>query len=361
MSGTNAHIILAEAPAEEDSTGATASGGGNAPAASGVSAWLVSARTAAGLAGQAARLEEWLADRPAADPGDVAWSLAVTRSVLEHRAVVTGADSQELAAGLAGLAAGEPGPGVVTGVAPASGGARVGFVFAGQGSQRAGMAAQLHAASPVFASAFDQACALLEAELGVPVADVALGRGRQDQADQTLFAQTGLFAVEAGLVALLASCGVRPDAVAGHSVGEVGAAYAAGVLSLQDACKLVAARARLMQALPQGGAMIAVAVTEAEMTQALLGQDRVSIAAVNGPSSVVISGDADAAQQVAEDFRARGKRVKQLRVSHAFHSARMDPVLAELGEVAATLEFGAPTVPWACAVTGDVVEACEPG
>ena len=198
-----------------------------------------------------------------------------------------------------------------------SGGVRVGFVFAGQGAQRAGMGAELHAASPVFAAAFDQACALLEAELGVPVAEVVLGRGGPDaggRADQTVFAQAGLFAVGAGLVALLASCGITPDAVAGHSVGEVTAAYAAGVLSLEDACVLVAARARLMQALPSGGAMTAVAASEAEVTAALAGVEGVWVAAVNGPASVVISGDAGAVEQVAEGFGVRGVRVKALRL-----------------------------------------------
>src|SRR5205085_8472934 len=131
--------------------------------------------------------------------------------------------------------------------------------------------------------------------------------------------------------ALLGACGVRPDAVAGHSVGEVAAAYAAGVLSLADACRLVAARARLMQALPGGGAMCAIAAGEAEVAAALAGVAGVSVAAVNGPASVVVSGDAEAVERVAEGFAARGVRVRRLRVSHAFHSHRMDPVLEELG------------------------------
>ena len=239
---------------------------------------------------------------------------------------------------------------------------RVGFLFAGQGSQRAGMGARLHAACPVFAAAFDRACGLLEAELGVPVAQVALAADDGDErADQTLYAQAALFAVQAGLVALLAACGIAPDAVAGHSVGEVAAAYAAGVVSLEDACRLVAARGRLMQALPPGGAMAAIAAGEAEVTRALAGLAGVSVAAVNGPASVVVSGDAGAVGQVAEGFRGRGVRVKALRVSHAFHSHRMDPVLEELGRVAAGLELAAPRVPWAGGLAGELVAACEPG
>src|ERR1019366_471574 len=265
LSGTNAHIILEEAPAIGNPVPAAPDA---VPAVAGALAWLVSGRSAAGLRAQAGRLAEWVAREPGLDPADVGWSLAVTRSVFEYRAVVTGTGRGELAAGLAAVAAGPPAAGGVAGGGPAGGGVRVGFVFAGQGAQRAGMGAELHAASPVFAAAFDQACALLEAELGVPVAEVVLGRGGQDgpdqhggpgavdgRADQTVFAQAGLFAVGAGLVALLVACGITPDAVAGHSVGEVTAAYAAGVLSLEDACHLVAARARLMQALPGGGGL----------------------------------------------------------------------------------------------------------
>jgi acyl transferase domain-containing protein len=358
ISGTNAHVIVEDPPATESGDPAA----GKPPLlAGGPLAWPVAGRSAEGLRAQAGRLAEWVAARPDLDLADVAWSLATTRSAFGHRAVITGTDREELAAGLAAVAAGEPAPGVLTGVVR-PGGVRVGFVFAGQGSQRAGMGADLHAASPVFAAAFDRACALLEAELGIPVAEVVLGPGADDRADQTLFAQAGLFAVQAGLVALLAACGVRPDAVAGHSVGEVAAAYAAGVLSLEDASRLVAARARLMQALPEGGAMIAIAATEAEVAAALAGRDgQLSIAAVNGPASVVISGDAETVEKVAGGFAARGVQIKRLRVSHAFHSHRMEPVLAELGQVAARLEYGAPRVPWAGALTGELVTSPEPG
>ena len=369
ISGTNAHVVLEEAPApgvdgrDEDATVGDAPTGEPVPVpvlVSGVVPWLVSGRSGAGLRAQAGRLAAHVAARPGLDPVDVGCSLATTRSVLEYRAVVTGASEGELAAGLAAVAAGRPCAGVVTG--SAGGAVRVGFVFAGQGSQRAGMGAGLHAASPVFAAAFDAACGLLEGQLGVPVAEVVLGRGRRDLADGTVFAQAGLFAVGAGLVALLGACGVRADAVAGHSVGEVTAAYAAGVLSLEGACALVAARARLMGALPGGGAMTAVQASEAEVTAALAGlEGRVSVAAVNGPSSVVVSGDAAAVDEVAGVFRARGRRVRRLRVSHAFHSHRVDPVLAGLGEAAAALEFGVPRVPWACGLSGELVTECGAG
>jgi acyl transferase domain-containing protein len=394
LSGTNVHVILEEAPAavrdaggeSPDSTGQDgdaqdstaqdgAQSGGARPGAAAiprqlvlggdVTPWLVSGRSAQALAAQAGRLARWAAARPGLDPAAVAWSLATTRTAFEHRAVVTGADADEVLAGLAGLAAGQPGPGVLTGPPRPGAAGRVGFLFAGQGSQRAGMGAALHAASPVFAAAFDAACGLLEAELGVPVAEVVLGRVDDERADQTLYAQPGLFALQAGLVALLASCGITAGAVAGHSVGEVAAAHAAGVLSLEDACALVAARARLMQALPAGGAMCAIAATEAEVRAVLDGPGsggtaQAAIAAVNGPASVVISGPAAAVAAVAEVFRDRGARIRALRVSHAFHSALMDPVLDELAAVARGLDLRPPAIAWAGALDGTLITEPRP-
>ena len=193
----------------------------------------------------------------------------------------------------------------------------------------------------MFAGVFGEVCGLLDGCLG-------LGRGVAEVVgdgvglDETVWAQAGLFAVEVALFRLLESWGVVPDVVAGHSVGEIAAAYAAGVLSLEDACALVAARGRLMQALPSGGAMAAVGVGEAEVGPVLAGLAGVGLAAVNGPGSVVVSGDAGGVEQVVAWGRERGRRVRRLRVSHAFHSARMDPVLEELGRVAAGLGHGVP-------------------
>jgi acyl transferase domain-containing protein/acyl carrier protein len=370
VSGTNAHVLLAEAPQ------ATAPAVPGEPViAGGPVAWLVSGRSAAGLRGQARRLAEWLRLRPDLAPGDVAWSLAATRSKLEHRAVVTGADRAELIAGLSALAGGERAGSVIAGPAAdggLSGGAisggtarRVGLLFAGQGSQRAGMAAGPYAASPVFAEAFDRVSGVLEGLLGVPVAEVALGRGPSGEADpradQTLFAQPALFAMQVGLAAVLAGAGITPAAVAGHSVGEVAAAHVAGVLSLADACTLVAIRARLMQGLPADGAMCAADVPEAVAEAAAAQVAGVSVAAVNGPAATVVSGDAAGTESVRAALAAGGARTRMLRVSHAFHSALMDPILGDLDQAAAGLAHTAPEVPWARALDGELVTRPEPG
>ncbi|HEV2639828.1 MAG TPA: SDR family NAD(P)-dependent oxidoreductase, partial [Actinocrinis sp.] len=385
ISGTNAHVIVEEAPAaapaatlDQAPAGAPATDPGARPRVlvGAPLAWLLSARSADALAAQAARLAGLVRAAEQADPADVSWSLATTRSVFDHRGVVLGTDRSELLAAAAALAAGDSSTGVLTGQAPAAGAPRVGFLFAGQGAQRAGMGRELYAASPVFAAAFDRVVDALETALGLAIRDVVLGEPDQPGpdgaaeagdglnavlADQTVFAQTGLFAVEVGLVAVLAAAGIVPDAVAGHSVGEIAAAYAAGVLSLEDACALVAARARLMQGLPVGGAMAAIAASEAEVVFDLEDVSGVSLAAVNGPTSIVVSGDEAAVDGLVQMWRERGRRVRRLRVSHAFHSARMDPVLAELDAVAAGLEHRAPSVPWVGALTGGPVTAPEPG
>ncbi|AGL16003.1 modular polyketide synthase [Actinoplanes sp. N902-109] len=345
ISGTNAHIIVEEAPVLPVEPGQPVGPDAAVAVLPQACAWVVSGRSGRSLAAQAGRLREWILARPHLDPTDVAWSLATTRSVFEQRAVVFGDD---LPAALANVATGQSSGTVVSGEART--GVRVGLVFAGQGSQWLGMGRGLYDSSPVFADTFDQVAGLLEIELGISVRDLVLGGGDADLVDQTLYAQTGLFAFEVALAAVLKAAGVHADAVVGHSVGEVAAAYVAGVLSLPDAVRLVAARARLMQALPPGGAMAAINAPEAEVRT-----DGVSIAAVNGPDSVVISGETEAVERVVDQWRERGVRVRNLRVSHAFHSPAMDPALDELAEVAASLEHQQPQLLWAGALTGELI------
>ncbi len=325
ISGTNAHVILEEAPVQEETEEEAATPLPVVP-------WVLSGRGEGALRAQAERLAGYLAGREDLSPLDVAFSLATTRSVFEHRAVVVGRDREELLSGLAT---------VVSGGTPVQG--RTAFVFSGQGSQRAGMGRELYDAFPVFAQALDE---VVEA-LGLPLREVMWdGEGL----DRTGFTQPALFAHEVALYRLLESWGVRPDMVAGHSVGELSAAHVAGVLSLEDAATLVAARARLMEALPDGGAMIAVQATEEDVRKHLI--DGVDIAAVNGTRSVVISGATEAVTEVAAHF----ERTTRLKVSHAFHSPLMEPMLAEFGKIAAQLTYHTPVLPVVSNVTGQLAE-----
>nr|WP_284748671.1 type I polyketide synthase [Amycolatopsis sp. RTGN1] len=337
VSGTNAHVIVEEAPGIGPEL--------PRPRRTGLVPLALSGRSEAALRAQAARL----LGLPETDPADLAWSLATTRSAFEHRAVVLAGDDAELRTGLAALAEGTKSAAVVRGTAAPG---RTAFLFTGQGAQRIGMGRELYREFPAFASAFDAVCAHFDVELDRPLRGV-IEHG--ELLDRTEYTQPALFAVEVALYRLLEDWGVRPDFVGGHSIGELAAAHVAGVLSLEDACTLVAARARLMQALPEGGAMVAVAATEDEITPLLT--DRVSLAAVNGPSSVVLSGDEDAVLAVAAGF----EKTRRLRVSHAFHSARMDGMLAGFRAVAAGLTYHEPTVPVLSNVTGQVATAAELG
>ncbi|WP_335984567.1 acyltransferase domain-containing protein, partial [Streptomyces sp. CA2R106] len=308
--------------------------------------WVVSAASPEGLRAQAESVRSYVAGRPELRPLDVAFSLATTRGALEHRAVIVGADRAELLDKLGTL---EPSGPVLEGTSA--------FLFTGQGAQRLGMGRELYDVFPVFRGALDEVCAELDAVMARPMREVMWGEDAEALA-RTEFTQPALFAVEVALFRLLASWGIRPDAVAGHSIGEIAAAHVTGVLSLRDACVLVAARGRLMQELPAGGAMVAVEATEVEVRELLEGvTDTVGVAAVNGPQSVVMSGAEQAVEQVAEKLAEQGRRVKRLAVSHAFHSPLMEPMVAEFRTVVAGLEFREPSVPFVSTVTGAVVGA----
>ncbi|UGT58775.1 SDR family NAD(P)-dependent oxidoreductase [Nocardia asteroides] len=340
ISGTNAHVIIEQARTVAPEPAGTAPAGDLLP-------WAISARSGQALAAQAERLASQVAERDL-DPVDVGFSLASTRAVFDHRAVVLAEDRAGLLAGARALSRGENVPEVVSGrVVPGS----TGVVFSGQGAQWAGMAVELRAAYPVFAEHFDAIVAQLDPMLGQPDSlDVALASDAL--IDRTVFTQAGLFAFEVALYRLLESWGVRADVVAGHSIGEVAAAHVAGVLSLADACVLVAARGRLMQALPAGGAMVAIGASEVDVLPLLVGVDGVSIAAVNGPSSVVLSGVAGAVHAIADRCAEHGWRTHRLRVSHAFHSALMEPMLAEFASAIEGVTFGLPTMALVSTVTG---------
>uniref|UniRef100_UPI003C7E812B type I polyketide synthase n=1 Tax=Streptomyces sp. XH2 TaxID=3412483 RepID=UPI003C7E812B len=344
VSGTNAHTILEQAPAlDEEPAGEAA----EAPAA-GALPWVLSAKSDAALRAQAERLLSFLEngqdgqDGPGASPADIGFSLATTRAAWDRRAAVVGESTEELTEGVRALAAGTPSAAVVRSTARL--GDKTGFLFSGQGSQRIGMGRELYAAYPVFAAAYDEVCALLDAPVDVDA----------ETLHQTGCTQPALFAVEVALFRLLESWGIRPDYVAGHSVGEIAAAHVAGVLSLADAAKLVSARAALMQALPAGGAMVAVQATEDEVLPHLT--DGVGIAAINGPQSVVVSGAEGAVLEIAEVFKQQGRKTSRLKVSHAFHSPLMDPMLEDFAEIVRGLTFSEPRIPVVSNLTGRLAE-----
>ena len=389
ISGTNAHVILEEAPA--DAIGVSAEEGGERGAASeeptiamdsssdgsvsvklpgeaapayegpvgvvrgGAVPWVLSARGQDALRAGAASLRDFALADGNLQPGELGLALA-GRAAFEDRAVSIGGDRDRLLAGLTAVSAGEAAPDVIQGAVSAAGG-RTAFLFTGQGAQRAGMGRELYRAFPQFRASLDEICSGLDPHLGCSLLDVMFAEEDSSEASmlrETMFAQAALFALEVSLLRLLDTWGVRPDYVIGHSIGELAAAFAAGAFSLADACKLVGARGRLMGALPAGGAMIAVQASPEEAVASLAGhEDRVTLAAVNAPSAVVLSGEQDTLEELGAMWRRRGRKVKRLWVSHAFHSHRMDGMLEAFAEVAREVSFASPRIPVVSNLTGE--------
>ncbi|WP_432140034.1 type I polyketide synthase, partial [Streptomyces sp. bgisy154] len=338
ISGTNAHVVLEAVSEAETAEAAPQAWTGPVP-------WVLSARSRDALRAQAARLLDHVTGHPEVRPADTALALATTRTPFTHRAVLVGTGHEELTARLRALADAAPLPGTVTGTARSGG--RTAFLFTGQGAQRPGMGRDLHAVFPVFAEAFDAVCER------IPGLRESVHGDDTDALNRTEHAQPALFAFEVALYRLLESWGVRPDLVAGHSVGEIAAAHVAGVFSLDDACALVAARGRLMQALPSGGAMASIRAAEDEVLPLLADREHeVGIAAVNGPLATVVSGTEAAVAEICDHFATAGRRTTRLRVGHAFHSPLMDPVLDDFRAVAAGLSYAEPTLPLVSGRTG---------
>ncbi|MGW6802523.1 SDR family NAD(P)-dependent oxidoreductase, partial [Streptomyces sp. NPDC055039] len=348
ISGTNAHVILEQPQPLAEFAAEPAR-----PASPAVVPWVLSGKTPEALCGQAAKLLSSIESGPELRPVDVGFSLATGRSTFDHRAVVLAGDSVDAVRALAAVASGDLDRSVVSGAVV---GGRTAVLFSGQGSQRLGMGRELYERFPVFAEALDSVLTALEGGLERPLREVMWG-GDAELLNDTGFTQPALFAVEVALFRLVESWGVRPDFVAGHSIGEIAAAYVAGVFSLEDACALVVARAKLMRALPTGGAMVAVRATEDEVLPLL--SDEVSIAAINGPASVVVSGDEDGVLAVAAELAERGRKTTRLRVSHAFHSPLMRPMLDDFRTVAEGLSFTAPRIPVVSNLTGGLASAEE--
>ena len=374
MSGTNAHVILEEPPPFSETPDLDRPGVRRGPAGSGLRhdrngsglqhdpggsglpawPWLLSARNPSALRGQAERLLSHLRARPEIEPIDVAFSLAKTRAQLEYRAAIVGGGREQLLEGLRALAHGEVSARVSQRRAR---GGRTAFMFTGQGAQRAGMGSDLYESFPVFAAALDEVCGQLDPHIGRSCKALMFAEEGSPEAallERTEYTQSCLFALELALFRLVESLGVRPDFLIGHSIGELVAAHVAGVFSLADACRFVTARGQAMGSLPDGGGMLALEASEDEAL-AWLGEfdGQLSIAAVNGPRAVVVSGDELELQRLAESWRETGRKFKSLRVSHAFHSSLMEPALERLREVAAELRLDPPTIPIVSNLTGE--------
>ncbi|OAA18258.1 polyketide synthase family protein [Frankia sp. EI5c] len=363
ISGTNAHLVLEEPPPpppldsgpppDPDRTGRDGTGSAE------VTPWVLSGRTEEALRAAAGRLRARLLERPDLDPAAVARVLAVGRSAQQRRAVILPTTAAKRLDALAALADGRP-SGLVARGGP---GGRTAFVFTGQGSQRPGMGRQLHAGRPVFAAALDEVLGAFEPLLDRRLGDLLFAAPGSPEAallDRTEYAQPALFALETALYRLVAETAGEPDLVAGHSVGGLAAAHAAGLFTLPDAAALVAARGRLMQAQPAGGAMVACEATADELAPLLADeQGRVSLAAVNGPRAVVVSGDGDAVARVAAAVAALGRRTRALRVSHAFHSAHMDGALDPYRRVVAGVRFQRPRLGIVSDLTGAAATFAE--
>ncbi len=380
VSGTNVHLILEEAPRESPSIDEGASGVASPAGTAGLSGdpraaehepvespplpWIVSGRGEAALRAQARRLHDLVSETPDLDARDVGFSLASSRSAHPDRAVVVGADRDGLLEGIGAVACGGRAERVIAARVETPG--RLAFLFTGQGAQRVGMGSGLYGVYPVFRQAFDELCECLDESLGCSLRDAIFAtdghRDGESDLDQTMLTQSALFALEVALFRLVQGWGLTPDFLIGHSVGELAAAHVSGVLSLQDACRLVAARGQLMGQLPAGGAMISVRASQEDVTPLLADvEDRVALAAVNGPTSVVVSGDEDAVMELARGWDAAGLKTKRLSVSHAFHSPRMDAMLDDFARIAGELSFSEARIPIVSNVTGrgSTTELCS--
>ena len=339
-------MILEQAPEVEGEATATVPPAGPIP-------FALSAKTEPALTQAAKRLSAHLKANPHLDPTDLAYSLLTTRSSFEHRAIALGKDKEELLASLSALANGTPSPNLLTGKAKQG---KLAYLFTGQGSQRLGMGKELYEADQHFARVFDLLCEQLDPHLDTPLKEIVFAKGKKAEAllEDTTYAQPALFAIEVALYEALAGKGLKPDALTGHSIGEIAAAHIAGVLDLSDAAKLITARGALMGALPGGGAMAAIEATEQEVSDSIKGKAKeLAIAAINGPTSTVISGTEEAVEEIQAQWDEKGRKTKRLSVSHAFHSPLIEPMLEQFAEVAKSLTFNEPKIPLISNLTGE--------
>ncbi|NES04121.1 MAG: SDR family NAD(P)-dependent oxidoreductase [Okeania sp. SIO2F4] len=349
IGGTNSHVVLEEAPSlvkEEDDLQRPAH------------LLTLSAKTPTALADLVDSYHKYLDTNPDLDLGDVCFTANTGRVHFNHRLAIVAENQTELVEKLGQFKPEDKLEGIYSGKLLTNAAApKVAFLFTGQGSQYINMGKELYAQAPVFRAALDE-CEEILAELGVDsILEIIYPDAETSPLDQTAYTQPALFAIEYSLAKLWESWGIKPDVVMGHSVGEYVAATVAGIFSLEDGLKLIAARGRLMQQLPAGGEMVAVMASETKVKKLIKPYtDKVAIAAINGPKSVVISGEATAVREIVSSLESEKIKTKQLQVSHAFHSPLMDPMLAEWEAVAKELTYNQPEVPVISNVTGKIAD-----
>ncbi|MFF4324794.1 SDR family NAD(P)-dependent oxidoreductase, partial [Streptomyces sp. NPDC001568] len=353
ISGTNAHTIIEQAPDEDTPEPVTT------PGAPSVLPYVLSAKSPDALLGQAARLLDHLDGADDLRAADVARSLATTRAVFDHRAVVVAGDRSELLRGLTAVKDEAAATGVARGAASNG---KTAFVFPGQGSQWVGMAAGLLDSSAVFAERIDACAKALEPFTDWSLVDVLRAVDGAPSLERVDVVQPALFSVMVSLAEVWRAAGVRPGAVIGHSQGEIAAACVAGILSLEDAARVVALRSQAIGRVLAGlGGMVSVPLSAVEVRERIArwGEARVSVAAVNGPSSVVVSGEVEALEELLAACETDGIRARRIAVDYASHSAQVDLLKDELAELLAPIVPGAARVPFLSTVTGEWVNGPE--
>ncbi|WP_421844330.1 type I polyketide synthase [Mycobacterium sp.] len=366
FTGTNAHILIEEAPqplgtdvaddiADEPVEGATAPDAGRNP----LSLLPLSARSGPGLVALAQRYSTWLDTHPEASLADVCFTAGAGRSHFEHRAAVVATSAQEARMLLDDLIANRLRPGVLRG--ECTGPPTTAWFFPGQGSQYPGMARELFSAEPVFADTVRRCAQAVDPMLPRPLLDVLFSSDREaaETLQHTSFAQPAIFAVEMGLARLWQSWGIEPDVVLGHSVGQYAAACVAGVLTLEDEARLIAERGRLFGSLPAGGRMVAVFADSEYVERAAATFPRVSVGAYNGRNTV-LSGPGEDLDEIVAACSEDGTRCTWLETSHAFHSELLEPVLDEFESFATQFDYAVPSRPLVCNQTGAVLTSDTP-
>ncbi|MFE3221938.1 type I polyketide synthase, partial [Streptomyces antimycoticus] len=350
-SGTNAHAIIEQAP-EEEPSGTSAEG--DAPVGGGAVPWVLSAKTEPGLRAQAERLLARLSEDPELSPADVGLSLATTRALFDHRAVVVGGGVEDFRSGLTALTRGEPGGLVAQGVAGSAG--KPVFVFPGQGSQWVGMAVELLDSSPVFAGRIAECEVALSGFVEWSLVEVLRGGG--PGLGRVDVVQPALWAVMVSLAEVWRACGVTPAAVVGHSQGEIAAAVVAGGLSLEDGARVVALRSQaIARGLAGHGGMMSVAQSADRVRERITAwEGRISVAAVNGPGSIVVSGDPEALRELQAECEAEGVRAKIIPVDYASHSAHVEELRDELLDLLAPIRPRTSDITFHSTVTGDTLD-----